>query len=110
MPNHPHEHEIPERTTPQGTQEGGVDFGHEEKDVQFGPVFRWFISLVVVTGLTQLMLAVALTRWVEHEAQRDKERLPPLLYAAPQDAPEPRVLPNRVDSPAASTEPQVGPG
>jgi hypothetical protein len=110
MANHHLEHEIPERTTPQGTQEGGVDFGHEEKDVNFAPVFRWFISLAIVTGLSQFMLAGGLNLWVKHEEQRDKDRLPSPLYSVRQDIPEPRLLPNRIDSPATSSEPLVGPG
>lgn len=110
MANHHHEHEIPERTTPQGTQEGGVDFGHEEKDVNFGPIFRWFISLLVVTVLTQVMLAVGLNMWVNHEEVRDKSRVPSKLFEVRQDIPEPRLLPNRVDSPASGTQPLIGPG
>jgi hypothetical protein len=100
-------HEIPERTTPQGTQEGGVEFGHEEKDVNFAPVFRWFISLIVVTGLTQGMLALGLMEWVKHEEKRDVPPSP--LFAVRQPPPEPRLLPNPVDSPPSSQQPQRGP-
>jgi hypothetical protein len=106
MANH-HVHEIPERTTPQGTQEEGVEFGHEERDVNFRPVFRWFIALAAVTGLTQLMLALGLAAWMKHEEKLDVP--PSRVFAVQQQAPEPRLLPNPVDSPPTSREPQIGP-
>src|SRR4029079_18356463 len=106
MPSH-HDHEIPERTTPQGTQLGGPEFGHEEKDVNFAPVFRWFLSLLVVTVLTQVMLAGALTAWVKNKERH--EVLPSNLYSVRQVPPEPRLLPNPVDSPVTSQTPIRGP-
>jgi len=70
-------------------------------------VFRWFLSLLVVTLLTQAMLAAGLTAWVKHEEQRDV--LPSKMYSVRQVPPEPRLIPNPVDSPATGRVPPRGP-
>ncbi len=40
------------RTTPQGTQEAGVDKGHELRDILIRPTMNWFIGLLIGTIIT----------------------------------------------------------
>src|SRR5438874_11098037 len=94
---HQHDEHIPDQTTPQGTQEAGVETGHEAHDLNFPVVFRWFIGLVLFAAASQVLLMSAVYFWNRHAEATD--RLPSPLFGARQVPPEPRVLPNPADSP-----------
>jgi hypothetical protein len=92
MASHDAHEKVPLRTTPQGSQEEGVERGHDAIDISFQPVFKWFAFLILLVVGSQLLLWAAIALWVS----------PP--------PPTPRVLPNRVDSPSNVREPMKGPG
>lgn len=89
----------PERTTPQGTQENGVDFEHEERDANVPGIIRWFAAL---SGMVVVVLFVL---WGAFQIMVRKEQEPPMspVFAQEQPLPQPRLIPNPVDSP-------MGPG
>lgn len=101
------EHIAPARTTPQGTQENGVEFGHEERDTSIRELLVWF------GGLIGFMLVVVIALWgvysVWQNSVRQAEELPSPLFGVRPVPPEPRVLPNPADQAANPTEVLVGP-
>jgi hypothetical protein len=81
------------RTTPQGTQEAGVDKGHEQRDLKIRATLRWFAWL---TGITVVIIAAM---WVLLLALIGKERVQKTgtsspLYVAEHTRREPELLPN----------------
>jgi hypothetical protein len=94
---HHDEERAPERTTPQGTQEGGVDHGHEVADMDLAQVGGWFLGLAV-TCLVSMVLLWATFRWWSSTNARN-EQLPSQLFAQREVPPPPRILPNPVDYP-----------
>jgi len=80
-------------TTPQGTQEQGVESGHEERDINIRAVMVWFRSLAV------LAIGSVLAMWamfaVLSAFQEPKDILPSPLFSSAQQAPPPvpRLLP-----------------
>ena len=92
----PHEeHYAPDQTSPQGTQEGGLEHGHEEADVNIRSFVNWMIGLIASTLICILVLAVVFQVLLARE--RAKEKLPSPLFSQRQTPPEPRVFPNIVD-------------
>lgn len=96
---------FPERTMPQGTQENGVDFEHEERDVNLRAVINWFAGLgagvlviiVLLYGAFQLLL----------NREPTAEELPSPIFAQQQVPPNPRLIPNPFDS--VPGKPLLGP-
>ena len=81
------------RTTPQGTQEAGVEKGHELRDIKIRELLYWFAGLVVyivasIGGMWLLVLFLTSTDRVE------KTRVSTPLYG--KDVPQrmPELLPN----------------
>ncbi len=100
----------PEFTTPQGTQEHGVDFGHEERDVNFRSLLGWFGGLGLFVIVSVILLAI--TSFIYEQQIKGQERAQfdavPLLTAK-QIPPRPFVLPNPVDTAARPHEVLMGP-
>jgi hypothetical protein len=90
------EHVAPALTTPQGTQANGVEHGHEGRDILFGPLVKWFIGLGLFLGLTVLLGTATFRLWGAEVAREDQ--LPSPLFAQQGAPPEPRILPNPIDS------------
>jgi hypothetical protein len=108
MPNIVHHHDkVPDRTTPQGTQEAGVEYGHETVDLDFLGVARWFIGLAITAMVSEVVLWTAFGIWARRAAQKDV--LPSPLFAVRQAPPLPRVWPNPADSPGTEQQLLRGP-
>lgn len=90
------EHIAPSRTMPQGTQEHGVDHGHEERDVNLPALLRWAAGLVVLTVAVQLFLWGVFYLLLARETTKDV--FPSQLFVAKQVPPLPRLVPNPVDA------------
>lgn len=90
------DHHAPTRTTPQGTQAQGVEYGHEGKDLIFRPIFYWFGGFLVFLGLSLILLHTTLGLWTAREAR--ETALPSPLFAQQPQIPAPRILPNPIDS------------
>lgn len=107
----------PARTTPQGTQLHGVEHGHEERDVSFGPLMKYLTGFVVVTAVS-IMITFGVYRFMLFAEQQGEKTLPP-AYTMKEAPPEPRLLPNPADTAALPNTPEwqirrytplVGPG
>jgi hypothetical protein len=85
---------IPERTTPQGTLALTVDHGHEEVDVNFGPLVKWFVVLVVLIVFSHLV-CFGFYRVLQDTGEY---RGPELVFGQRSNPPEPRLLPNPADT------------
>jgi len=46
------------RTTPQGTQEAGVDKGHEQRDIKIRSMILWFTGLTIGTIITVALMVL----------------------------------------------------
>ena len=108
---------MPSRTMPQGTQLHGVEHGHEERDVNFGPLLKYIAGLVITIVVSILVTFGAYRFLLVTEEQAQKPL--PQAYTAKETPPEPRLLPNPADAvPLPSTpewqirrhETLVGPG
>src|SRR4051812_13132836 len=66
----------PARTTPQGTQADGVLHGHEQRDVDFGALLRWFLGLAVVIFASFFLMYVMFMQITERFAAADKPQTP----------------------------------
>jgi hypothetical protein len=112
--NDSHEHEgfsLPSVTTPQGTQENGVLKGHEEKDINFRSVINWFVLLAIITIVSQVALAFGYKYLIRFSIQKDQP--PSQMFAERKAPPQPRLLPNPVDSqklPSYTPITTLGPG
>lgn len=88
-----------DKTTPQGTQEAGVDHGHENRDVKMRPLMGWF------GGLAVLMIVVFLSMWglfgilASYESSRDVLPSPLFTTRQPIPAGQPLLLPNLAQKP-----------
>ena len=76
-----------DQTTPQGSQEGGVEVGHEERDAHVGGIMKWLIgtgvlivvSLALVVGIFKVLEAVT--------AEKDARVSPMVVKNRPPVAP-----------------------
>ncbi len=94
QPVHKHHDETQvERTTPQGTQEAGVERGHEDRDMNIRVTMSWFIGLAVAAGIIHLVVwgMFALFAWREDVKDEPLRRAP--LLAEQTRPPEPLLLP-----------------
>ena len=98
-------HEV---TTPQGTQENGVEHGHEHRDLNIRALIAWFV------GLFALIFATLLLLWGMFDGlafwENRKDRLPSPMFAERREPPLPRILPNPADSRDNPQAPFTGPG
>ena len=53
-----------DQTTPQGSQEGGVEVGHEERDAHVGGIMKWLIGVGVLIAVS-LALVVGIFKTLE---------------------------------------------
>ena len=100
-----HHYEV---TMPQGTQQAGVDSGYENRDINVRALIAWFIALGALILVTIAILYGMFQALVFLERRRDA--LPSPIFAARQDPPLPRLLPNPADSRARPNAPMMGPG
>jgi hypothetical protein len=84
------EHYAPAITVPQGTQAVSVDYGYEERDINYRSMVRWFASLAAATGLILLTLFGAF-RFLDEREER-KDRLPSPLLGVKIPPPAPNLL------------------
>jgi hypothetical protein len=85
----------PERTMPQGTQENGVDFQHEDRDMNHGSVIRWMVALSVAVVIIFVALWGAF--YFLGVSTNEARKLPSPIFAKQQVPPYPRLLPNPFD-------------
>lgn len=81
------------RTTPQGTQEAGVDKGHELRDILIRPTMSWFVGLLIVT----LLIIGAMWGLMSMLAGADrvvKDEVSSPLYVTEPTVRLPELLPN----------------
>ena len=62
----------PLRTTVQGTQQDGVEFGHEHRDIDAAAIGRWFAILGGIILFTYVSMAWLFSTAVRIDAQNDK--------------------------------------
>jgi hypothetical protein len=107
-PAHEHDdHAAPERTTPQGTQEYGVEHGHEEHDVHFRPLVGWIVGLWVTVFLVFVLMQGMFHYLVADQGSRYPLASP--LLGKTQVPGQPRIWPNPADRPAEPYEEPPGP-
>ena len=90
---HQDEEMLVTRTTPQGTQEAGVEKGHELRDIKIRELLYWFAGLVVyivasIGGMWLLVLFLTSTDKIE------KTRVSTPLYGTDVPQRTPELLPN----------------
>jgi len=68
------------RTTPQGTQEAGVDKGHEQRDIKIRTLILWFTGLTIGTVITVVLMLVML-RWMQVQDKRAKTVTASRIYS-----------------------------
>src|SRR3989442_1046302 len=89
---HPHDEDVaPLQTTPQGTQEEGVDFGHEERDVNLGSILGWFAALGAIVGVVVLLLWGVFSMWTQ--TPNTKDAVPSPVFARKRRYPAPLIMP-----------------
>ena len=104
------DHGVPARTLPQGTQAYGTIGLHEQRDILFAPIGKWFLGLAIFTVLVLVGMAFVFRQMLADADRADEaaEAARPILMTQ-QQHPEPRMLPNPVDD-NDPHKPLVGPG
>jgi hypothetical protein len=104
-PGHHGDDEVaPDVTTVQGLQVAGLEYGHEEADINLGSTLRWFAALTVVVVFTLGLISGALALY---ERTADDRTVDSQVFQQPQIPPKPRILPNPVDWPGGALEKPV---
>jgi hypothetical protein len=101
--HHDDVHFVPERTTMQGSQEGGPLHGHELIDADVRQMLQatgWLAAVIALCLLVSAGFFYFLKGWQER-----REGAPSRLMAGSRVPPLPRLLPNPVDSPRANIGP-----
>ena len=80
-------------TTPQGTQEAGVDKGHEKRDVIIRPTLMWFLAVWVLAAVSVGSMWMLMI-WMASNDREEKNRVSTPLYVAEQTRRYPELLPN----------------
>jgi hypothetical protein len=83
-----------EETTPQGTQENGVDKGHDERDVDLGAILRWFMGLAALAAVAILGMWGMFVFLAKREEVKDIVPSPLFVAQRQPQPPEPRLLPS----------------
>lgn len=91
-----HDERVPERTTPQGSQAEGVEFGHEGRDIDLGSVLGWFAGTAIAVLVSIAVLWGVFKVWAATATRNDV--LPSRLFATSPPPPLPRIMPNPRDS------------
>lgn len=81
------------RTTPQGTQEAGVDKGHELRDVKIRATLAWFFGLLVGTVITIGAMWVGMAMLAGRD-RIEKNKISSPLYEVEHSKRTPELLPN----------------
>lgn len=105
---HGWEHEVTPTTIYQGTQQEGVEHGHEDIDLNLRTVLKWFGAWAVTVTISIFVLWWLFDAWSNYST-RQELLLPNPQFNLQLQMPEPRVLPNPIDSPPGSSEPMKGP-
>jgi hypothetical protein len=81
------------RTTPQGTQESGVEKGYEKRDIKIRSIIKWFTGLAIYTAVTivAMIALVAILHWQDRE---QKTRVSSPLFGKELPRRTPELLPN----------------
>jgi hypothetical protein len=77
------------RTTVQGTQQDGVEFGHEHRDIDARAIARWFVILGAIILFTYVSMLVMLRATIGYQAKSDRLASP--LATAREVPPEPYI-------------------
>jgi hypothetical protein len=101
---HHDDHFVPERTTMQGTLGASVEHGHEEVDVNVRGMLQATAWLAVVVAVC-IVLALGFFQFLKGWQERKDVVASPLMRTS-RVPPQPRLLPNPVDSPNARQGPQ----
>jgi hypothetical protein len=89
-----HEDEVlVERTTPQGTQESGVDKGYEKRDIWVRELVIWFGGLAIGIAVTTV-LCVFGVMWLISNEKPTKSKLSTPLFGRNLPVRTPELLPN----------------
>ena len=96
LPSAEEGHHAPPRTIMQGSVDDGFDGGYEERDVQFRPLFAWSAAILVMALGTMVLVAGYMAFMLDHMGK--EEAALPAVTLQPQTPPEPRLLPNVIDS------------
>lgn len=96
-------HHAPPRTIMQGSVDDGFDGGYEERDVQFKPLFLWSAAILVMALGTMVFVWGYMAFMLDYMG-KEEAALPPVMVQ-PQIPPEPRLLPNVIDSAKRPKEP-----
>jgi len=78
-----------DQTTPQGTQQNAVVYGHDDRDVFVGSVIRWLVGVGIGTAIIIGILAVLFG--VMKRGYEANDRIPSPLFVENQIPPRPRI-------------------
>jgi hypothetical protein len=81
------------RTTPQGTQEAGVDKGYEKRDIKIRSTIRWVVGLTIGTVLTIIAMVGLVALLTLRDKEMKTETSSP-LYGKNLPRRTPELLPN----------------
>src|SRR5688500_13521274 len=81
------------RTTPQGTQEAGVDKGYEKRDIIIRPTLMWFLGVWIGTAISVGAMWMLMV-WLAGNDRVEKNRLSTPLYVSEPTKRYPELLPN----------------
>jgi hypothetical protein len=107
------EHWIPDRTYPQGTQDYGTEFAHEDRDINVRALANWMIALAVATAVVFGVVWLAFRIFLLGDRPAPQAEIPSELFLRQPVPPEPRLIPNPYDYPTPvgtqPSEPLPGP-
>src|SRR2546421_1111506 len=84
-----HSH-APDHTTPQGTQENGVENQHEGSDINIESVIKWFAALAISSAIISVVLWGVFAYWTQHP----DAPLPSQVFSGSQVPPGPHLWPD----------------
>lgn len=105
---HGWEHEVTPTTIYQGSEQEGVEHGHEGTDITLLSVIQWFGAWALVVAVSIVVLWWLFNAWSAFRT-RQELLLPIPRFNQQVLPPEPRVLPNPVDTAQHPERPMMGP-